>query len=153
MTELSTARLRELAITLPALSWELRRAGEHRLRLDPLPPTELEVLRVVADTPGARATDVAERLSMKASNVSTAVSSLVRRGLLERIADPDDRRVLHLHLTPRALRDREELTVEWAAVLAEALARLSPAEAEALAAAVGALAHLTDTLAATPGPR
>lgn len=146
MTSSSTARLRELAVALPTLSWEMRRAGEHRLRLDPLPPTELEIMRVLVDAPGARATDVAERLSLKPSNVSTAVASLVRRGLLERVPDPDDRRVLHLHPTARARRDRDELTTEWASVLAEALTRLSPADAAALDAAADALAHLADAL-------
>ena len=153
-TELSSARLRRLARALPALSWEMRRAGEHRLRLDPLPPSELEVVRVVVDAPGIRATDVAGRLSMKPSNVSAAVTSLVGRGLLDRVPDPTDRRVLHLHPTDRAVRDREQLDEEWATVLSEAVAHLTPAEAAALAAAVDALTHLTETLAdaRTPPP-
>lgn len=149
-TEPAAERLRDLARALPALSWEMRRAGERRLRLDPLPPTELEIVRVVIDTPGVRATDVADRLSMKPSNVSTAVASLVRRGLVERTPDPGDRRSLRLHPTAQAVRDHDQLTQEWADVLAEALARLSPADASALTAAVGALAHLTETLATAP---
>jgi DNA-binding MarR family transcriptional regulator len=152
-TGLPTAHLYELARALPALSWEMRRAGERRLQLDPLPPTELEILRVLVETPGVRATDVAGRLAVKPSNVSAAVTSLVRRGLIERTPDPADRRVLRLHPTARAVRDREQLDEEWATVLAEALTRLPPADARALTGAVGALARLTDTLAATRGER
>lgn len=138
--------LRTLAMALPALSWELRRAGEQRLGLDPLPPSELEIVRWVVDHPGARATDVARGLAIKPSNVSAGVTSLVARGLLERTPDPGDGRVQHLHPTAQAVRDRSMLTAEWAAVLAEAVATLPPDEAEALSAAVGALAHLAEAL-------
>jgi DNA-binding MarR family transcriptional regulator len=145
---LSTERLRALADALPALSWEMRRAGEHRLALNPLPPTELEIMRVVQHHPGVRAADVAQRLSLKPSNVSTAVTSLVARGLLDRVPDPDDRRVLHLHPTETARRDHRALTAEWATVLGEAVVRLPPEDAPALAAAVDALGRLTESLAA-----
>ncbi|WP_432565151.1 MarR family winged helix-turn-helix transcriptional regulator [Kineococcus sp. SYSU DK003] len=147
MTRLSDERLRALARALPALSWEMRRAGEHRLALSPLPPTELEIIRLVLAHPGLRAADVAHRLAVKPSNVSAAVTSLVARGLVDRVPDPADRRVLHLHPTAQAVREHEALAREWAGVLGEAVAQLSPPDAEALAAAVDALAHLTATLA------
>jgi DNA-binding MarR family transcriptional regulator len=144
---LSTERLQALAQALPALSWEMRRAGEHRLELSPLPPTELEIMRLVQQQPGLRAADVAHRLSVKPSNVSTAVTALVARGLVDRIPDPDDRRVLHLHPTAQAVRDHHALTREWARVLAEAVDRLPAGDAAALSAAVDALDRLAESLA------
>jgi DNA-binding MarR family transcriptional regulator len=77
--------------------------------------------------------EAALHLGRAQSVVSEIVTHLERQGLLERERDPDDGRRTLIWLTPsghEALRhDREVLSVD---LLARALGRLPPAEAEAL---------------------
>jgi DNA-binding MarR family transcriptional regulator len=68
-----------------------------------LQPGHLDVLRYLArcnrysDTPGA----VVEYLGLTKGTVSQSLLLLERRGLLEKVADPRDGRVVRLRLTPR----------------------------------------------------
>ncbi|HEY6791215.1 MAG TPA: MarR family transcriptional regulator [Trebonia sp.] len=51
---------------------------------------------------------LAQQLSYDASNLTTLVDRLVRRGAVERQADPTDRRVKALRLTPEGERLRDQ---------------------------------------------
>jgi DNA-binding MarR family transcriptional regulator len=87
--------------------------------------------------------EAAAHLSRAQSVISEIVSHLEHQGLLEREDDPADRRRTLIWLTPRGhealRRDREVLGVD---LLARALARLPPGQAddliEGLRALVGA---------------
>lgn len=48
------------------------------------------------------AADIAEFRQLPKSNISIAVESLIQKSLLSRRQDPDDRRKIHLSLTPAA---------------------------------------------------
>jgi len=64
---------------------------------------ELDVILFLANNPDYdRATDIVQIRGLAKSHVSLSVSNLESRGLLERIADPADRRTVHLKLTERA---------------------------------------------------
>ena len=84
--------------------------------------------------------EAAAHLSRAQSVVSEIVSHLERQGLLERESDPGDRRRTLIWLTTaghEALRrDREVLGTD---LLATAMARLPPGQADALNAAMSAL--------------
>ena len=63
---------------------------------------ELDVLLFLANNPEFdRAVDIVNNRGLSKSHVSLSISNLERRGFLERIDDPDDRRTVHLHLTQR----------------------------------------------------
>jgi DNA-binding MarR family transcriptional regulator len=98
-----SASLRLLAVALHDAGRSLRWAGAPAAGLAPLPPTELEVIRAVGERPGARVSEVAARLGLQGS---TAVRSLIDRGLLVREVDPDDRRAVRLRLSPQAEGER-----------------------------------------------
>jgi DNA-binding MarR family transcriptional regulator len=141
------APLRTLAVALHDVSRRLGRAGEAAAGLARLPPTELEVLRLVGDRPGARVSEVAAGLAAQPSNVSTAVRALVGRGLLVREADPADRRAVRLRLSARAERDREAIEIAWGRMVAGVLDELSAGDRATLTAATPALRALADGLA------
>jgi DNA-binding MarR family transcriptional regulator len=139
---------RDLSVVLYDLAWLLPRTiGVEAARRDPLPASELEVMRLLARRPGLSVTDVARELGLQQSNVSTAVRGLVARGLLERRADHGDGRVVRLHPTVAAMKAREERERAWGQALAEAVSEW-PTEASAdLLAAVPLLQHLVEQLA------
>lgn len=57
--------------------------------------------------------DIAEYRMLSKSNVSQAVEGLICKGLLERSADPADRRRVILTLLPAASPVTERIDVEW----------------------------------------
>lgn len=131
--------LRVLAVAIQDLARAVRQSESGPPRL---PATELEVIRFVDAHPGSSVGAVAEALGLQQSNVSAAVRGLVARGLVERTADADDRRVARLRSTDLAARNREVVETGWAHWLGTALARLGPEDAAALHAAAGPLARL-----------
>src|SRR3954451_6135918 len=64
-------------------------------------PGEFALMRFVAASEGQSQQALAERLGVPPSRMVAKVDGLEEAGLLERRADPDDRRVRALHLTPK----------------------------------------------------
>ena len=138
-----------LAVALFDLAWLLpRTVGAEERQDDPLPRSELEVMRLLGRRPGAGVNVIARDLGLQASNVSTAVRSLEARGLVERRASPIDRRQTLLFLTARAEQGRRDREARWGRDLADVLAELRPADRDALLAATPALAVLAAHLSA-----
>ena len=64
---------------------------------------ELDVILFLANNPDYdRAVDIVNHRGLSKSHVSLSINNLERRGLLRRIADPADRRMVHLRLTEEA---------------------------------------------------
>lgn len=139
---------RALTVTLFDLAWLLPRTvgAEDRLP-DPLPRSELEVMRLLGRRPGVGVTVLARELGLQASNASATVRSLVERGLVERRSTPDDGRQVLLFLTPAAQASRRERERRWAAELQGTLAMLTDAERESILLAAPALRSLAGLLA------
>lgn len=94
---------------------------------------------------------VADACGRHVSTASRLVDQLVRSGHLERDEDPTDRRAVLLELTDVG---REALTTVSAAhggFLSQALDRLAPETADALADALERLADAADTVGEGPG--
>lgn len=65
--------------------------------------TEGTVINFLHNNPGKdTAADIVELRMLQKGNVSQAVDSLVKKGMLEREQDQEDRRKIHLHLTKEA---------------------------------------------------
>lgn len=128
----------------------LHRALDRRVSVDyphPKPPEgQLALLRFVARREGATVREVAEALLMKPNNVSTLVSQMTERGLLERRQDDTDKRVAHLHLTAMSRQRLAEVRELEASYLRQALMSLTEGEKDALGSALGALNSLTNRL-------
>ncbi|GAA2644716.1 MarR family winged helix-turn-helix transcriptional regulator [Paractinoplanes durhamensis] len=137
-----------LAVVLHDLAWLLPRTiGAEAGRAEPLPPTALEVMRLLTRRPGRSVNEVAAEIGVAANNVSTAVSQLEARGLLARQRDETDGRVTRLHPTATAHEARQRREHSWGERMAAALSGLSAAEATRLVGALPALRHLAGDLA------
>lgn len=138
------SRLRDLALTLHDLSWRIARFGPAQAGIEPLPASELAVLRAVMDQPDRAMSEVAQSLSMQPSNVSAAVRSLHDRGLVDKRPAAHDRRVTLLAPTRRALKEREQIEAAITATVSSALASLPAEQADTLQRAMPALRALTE---------
>jgi DNA-binding MarR family transcriptional regulator len=139
---------RDLAVVLHDLAWLLpRTVGLEAARQDPLPQSELEVMRLLVRCPGLSVNDVARELGLQPSNASTAIRLLIARGTLERRQDTADARVARLYPTPTAYAARDRRERSWGEVLSTVLDDLAPADHRRLAEAVPALRRLATRLA------
>lgn len=142
---------RDLTPALYALGRVLRFRGVEEAGLPPLPPSDVEVLRCVLDSPGIGIAAVARELGLHISNVSTTVRFLVAQGLIRREPDPRDRRAVQLHPTMDAMHGMAKIETAWAEIFADSLAALSIDERTALTSAVPALRSLTAALRTRKG--
>ena len=141
---------RELAVVLHDLAWLLPRTIdlEAEIGLEPLAPSELEIMRLLVRHPGLSVGDVARALGMQPSNTSAAVRALVARGLLHRRPDASDGRISRLTPTERAQTIRRQREAAWGELLRTRLSRLTRNDAARLLGGVDALQALAATLAA-----
>lgn len=142
------AGLGRLVTAAHVLARTLRRSGELRVGLQPLPASEYDVLQFVSAHPDATVSEVAQGLRLQTSNVSTTVRALVDRGLLERSPDPRDQRRTRLRPSAAAKRHRELLEAAWARSVAASLAELPAEDAARIRAVVPVFERLAEIVTA-----
>jgi DNA-binding MarR family transcriptional regulator len=122
------AQSRELAVALHDIAWLLPRKLDPwaEAGLDPLPPSELEVMRLLVRAPGLSVGEVAQELGMRPSNASATIRGLIVRGLLERKPDERDGRISRLTPTARAQAIRRQREEAWGVLLRARLRQLPP---------------------------
>jgi DNA-binding MarR family transcriptional regulator len=98
--------------------------------LSELPPSEIEVLRLVTLFPGCGITFLTDRTKMRQANTSSTVRSLVQRGLVRKMPGEPDRRAVRLYPTAQASRELEALRQVWLGRLLSAFAGAGLAEPE-----------------------
>lgn len=75
---------------------------------------ELEVLLFLYENPSAdRSTDIVTYQAATKSQVSMSVNHLEELGLLTKLADADDRRIVHLRLTEQAMAVVEDAAEQY----------------------------------------
>jgi DNA-binding MarR family transcriptional regulator len=124
----------------------LRRRAREDWPLEPLATAQVDLLRAVRMRSGLSVGEAAAELHIAPNTASTLAQQLVAAGLLAREPDPGDRRAVRLVLTPAAERRMAAWHDRRQQVLDAALHRLSPADRAAVAAAVGPLRELLETL-------
>lgn len=133
----------------------LQRALDRRMDRDfphPKPPdNQLALLRLARREGGITVREAADALLMKPNNVSAMVTPLVAAGLLERVPDPADRRIAHLHTTVEARRRGDEVDELRERHVAEALVGLTDEQVEAVSLALPHLAALTQRIHSAAG--
>jgi DNA-binding MarR family transcriptional regulator len=104
------------------------RAGwdaEPWLELDMSTP-QLKALFLISEERGIRMRELARRLGGSFSNATVLVDRLVERGLVERLAEPRDRRVVLVRVTGDGQRLIEQLVASWRTLSAPLLGTLAP---------------------------
>lgn len=91
---------------------------------------QFAVLNALVDEPGLDQRTVGERVGLDRSTMSEVVSRLGRRGLLDKVRDPQDGRRFLLRLTDDGARTHRRLTVRTARMNQMFLAPLSAREQE-----------------------
>ena len=147
----AATRARTLGAALHDLAWLLPRTidvqAERDPRLDSLPRSELEIMRLLVRRPGLTVGEVARELGLQRTNASTGIRALMRRGLLASERDSDDGRVSHVTPTELAIRYRDLREHAWAEALGNRLDSLHDEEREQILACAGPLQALAATLA------
>lgn len=132
----SDAARQELIREIIASS-ERNRALTYQLLPPAEPPQDLtlqqiRVLRLAAATPGLSVHAMARVLGVAGPTASGLVERLVRKGLLQRVDDPTDRRVRRVHLTEAAEHILQGLDSAFIPMLEMVTAELSAEELEQL---------------------
>jgi MarR family transcriptional regulator, organic hydroperoxide resistance regulator len=81
---------------------------------------------------GQTQSQLAERLGVSAPNVTKLVRGLELAGLIARMSDPDDARVVRVHVTPAGARLRRPVERAWREAERTAFAHLPAAEVKQL---------------------
>ena len=105
----------------------------------PLTPAEMGVLHLLAHENGQRIGVIADQTTRERTVLTRIADRLVRKGLVERREDPEDRRAVCLWLTDAGRSLHRELTPIRDAVVAQVTDSLSGAEQRKLTAALEAL--------------
>jgi DNA-binding MarR family transcriptional regulator len=111
----------------------LRAMGDDAARDLGVTAAQLFVLRQLAEQPGQSLGELARRTLTRESSVSEVVSRLVAAGLVDRVADPSDRRRIALTLTHEGSRVASRAPVTVQENLVRAFRSLTPAERRGLA--------------------
>lgn len=107
-----------------------------------LTPTQISVLMTVVSRDSVRLGDLAAIEGLNPTMLSRVLAVLVERGLVKRVADPDDRRAALLASTASGRRLRERMRKERSAKLEPVLAALSDPERQSIVDALPALEQL-----------
>lgn len=129
MSELSRTELLEFVLT--EYSYAAVLADPARLQVWEdlgLTMSQLRVLHILNADPGMTAGNLAERLGVRPSTVTGIVDRLVKQDLVERRADPDDRRVVRNLLTVRGTEVLSDLARAGRDYIMNILERLSDEE-------------------------
>jgi DNA-binding MarR family transcriptional regulator len=115
----------------------LRRRFDDRARSLGVSRAQWQVLFALSRNEGINQAGLAEALDVETITVGRMVDRLEEAGLVERRADPADRRAWRLHLTARAHPLLTQLREVAEGVMAETLAGLGPEGEAQLAALLG----------------
>jgi len=93
---------------------------------------QLWALIEIHNAPGARISEVAQRMAIHPSTTSNLLDKVEAQGLVRRVRDDADQRVVRLHLTDQGRRVVARAPAPARGVVPDALGRLSRSSLEAL---------------------
>jgi MarR family transcriptional regulator for hemolysin len=134
---------RELAFSINDVARLLRTFADHEAGRFGMTRAKWAVLARLDRFEGLKQTELAEMLDLQPITLTRLLDGLADNGLIERRADPDDRRAKRLFLTPAARPLLERLTELGEDLMATALAGL---ETSQIAALLGSLTAVKENL-------
>jgi DNA-binding MarR family transcriptional regulator len=105
---------------------------------------QLKALLLIAEEDRMRMRELARRLGGSFSNATVLVDRLVDRGLVERMDEPEDRRVVLVRVSEKGRRVIEGLVTSWRTITPPLLERLSSEDLDALARGLRALLEASE---------
>lgn len=136
---------REILYVLNDVARLMRTRADQRARTYGMTRAQWVILSRLERQPGLSQNEIAAIVEVEPISVGRLVDRLESRGLVERRADPKDRRIWRLHLTPAAEPVLRDLKRHKAELRDEITAGVDPAELERLIDGLLKLkANLTD---------
>jgi DNA-binding MarR family transcriptional regulator len=134
----------ELAQLLPELGVALYEAAPHHHgRGRPIPKAltgrQMEAVMFLAHRDAVTMGEFAAGLEISPAAASELVVRLLEKGVIARQADPDDRRVVRIHLAGRAEGYAENVITQWGDTLRSVFARFPDLDPDTLIAFLRAL--------------
>jgi MarR family transcriptional regulator for hemolysin len=131
------SRNRELLFLISDVGRLLRTYADQKARLHGMTRAQWAVLLRLERREGLKQSELAEALDIQPITLTRLVDRLCASGLIERRADPNDRRAKQLYLTPAA-RPLIERVIERVEELSQTvLDGIAPAEADLILAKLG----------------
>jgi DNA-binding MarR family transcriptional regulator len=147
---LGADQIGQLGELLVRSSWRLRRGAAKELAPFGVTFGQARALRVLAGSGPMRMADLAARLEIVPRSLTTIVDSLVTAGLVDREADPHDRRSVLVSPTRAGRQVLDRMASTQRATAEELFGRLSAAQRRTLLSLLVLLAD-QDTTAARVG--
>jgi DNA-binding MarR family transcriptional regulator len=135
-----------LIATMASIRRSARRLARRPPSLATLTGAQLELVRLVRRQPEISVSEAALALRLVPNTVSTLVGQLSEAGMLRRIPDQVDRRIIRLQLAPGTRRKVDAWLERRLGVLSDAVQRLSVGDRRRLAQALPVLEHLAEML-------
>jgi DNA-binding MarR family transcriptional regulator len=126
----------------------LRAAIRSEYPWETLPMAQVELLQRLAEEPGLRVRDLADRHRLAPNTISNLIQQMVTDGLVSRSPDEADRRAVTVELTPAGHRSLDGWLDAHARRFHAALAALSTADQRAIGRALAPLSRLVAELEA-----
>lgn len=125
-----------LGFLLADVSRLMRRAFQQHLEGSAMTLAQARALVYVSRHEGVRQVELAELLEIQPITLARLIDQLAEGGLVERRADPADRRAYQIHLTPAAAPQLAAIKQVAARIRGEALRGFGKQEAAAILAAL-----------------
>ncbi len=140
--------LREFAFAINDVARLLRTCADHRAGEFGMSRAQWAVMARLEHAEGLKQSELAEMLDIQPITLTRLVDRLCDSGLIERRADPDDRRAKRLFLTPAAKPVMERLNALGEELMGAAVAGLTAADVELMKTKLGIIKdNLRRTLA------
>lgn len=122
-----------LADAFRSVARQLRETSQETLAPWDITPSQFRALRVLHHHEALRLSDLSERLHIAPRSATEVVDALQERGLVERRADPGDRRATLVQLTEHGTSILDAIRVARGTEAERVFDRLSPADRDQLA--------------------
>lgn len=114
--------------------------------------TQLEILMILAQQSIRTTGELAHQLFLTQSAITQTVDTLVRRQLIERHDDEEDRRIVRLQLSPSGQEITSRVSAQKRESMKAMLATFSETEAQVLIAAIEKMTDFVETNQLEPKP-
>jgi DNA-binding MarR family transcriptional regulator len=104
-------------------------------------PATLHMLLIIDENPGLTMSRIADAHGVDRASIAPAIQKMVRKGWIERLGSPEDKRALMLNCTPEGRARALSTLAKVRELEAELLAALSLAERTELLALLGRVAR------------
>jgi MarR family transcriptional regulator for hemolysin len=121
---------REFAFRLNDVARMLRTYADQQVRQFGMTRAQWAVLSRLEVSEGLKQSELADMLDIQPITLTRLVDRMCDNGLIERRADPDDRRAKRLYLTPAARPVMDRLTVLGRSIMADVLQNIDRSELE-----------------------